>query len=668
MEPVCRNRMAVLVLGVAVLASAIGVRLYSLQIRSSDRWRERALSQHQRQVEVDPPRGLILDRHGRELAVSLETESLFAHPARVKQPQRAAALLAPVLAQPSRSILAKLTSDKPFVYLSRFMEPEEARRVRQLDLIRGDNPAFGLLPESRRYYPRGKLAVHVTGFATIDGVGVEGIEKQFDEELRGDPRVYLVTQDGLHRGLRRLAGGPTRSPMDIVLTLDLVLQHILERELDRAMTETGAASASAVMLDPATGQILALANRPTVDPARYGQSKPEERINRAVVHQYEPGSTFKVVPMAAALEREAIRSGELVNCRNGVLRLGDRLIHDVSAHNLLSAKEVLEKSSNIGMIEITGRLPPATLWEMIDRFGFGRRMGIELPGEASGSLRPVQEWNAYSYASLAFGHEIAVTTLQMASALAAIANGGLQVQPRIVLGQRDAAGQLHPLAPAESRRVMSSRSARELVSMLEGVITQGTGKRAKVEGYRLAGKSGTARALVGGKYSTTEFVASFGGFGPVGAPKLTVLVVLERPRGALHQGGEVAAPVFGRIMTDALAHLRVPADEELRLVEEAPPAMAATDPMDLAEPARRRQPTGPGQMPDLLGLGLRDAIRRLSLRGYRVRFEGHGLVAAQNPPAGSPLEAGATCQALLREPTPDKAVSSRPLLAVRKSR
>jgi len=567
METHVRRRVTLLLLGVLALAVGIGARLTYLQVFCCHKLRGRASIQHWREIEVPATRGAVLDRQGRELALSLKTESLFAHPRRVKDPEKAARLLAPILGRRRSEVLKLLRSDKTFVYLGRFLEPQQAAQVRALDLPVGETEPFGFLPSSKRYYPRGKLAVHVVGFANIDGQGVEGVEKQHDYELRGDPTIYLVLQDGLNGRVRqKTIDPPDKRPRDVVLAIDASLQHIVERELDRAMRETRADAASGILVDPATGQILALANRPAADPNHYGRASDAQRINRAVVHQYEPGSTFKIVTMASALEHGKVRPDQLFNCEQGSYLFRGRRIRDIGRNGTLSARQIFEKSSNVGMVKIVHRIDPHDLRDTISRFGFGSRTGIELPGELSGSLYPVAKWSAQSQPSLAFGYEIGVTVLQMAQALSVVANDGVRVPTRLVLGVRDADGRLNRLQPPEPYRVIDSAAVRQLTTMMEGVVQRGTGTRARLPGYRIAGKSGTARKLIDGRYSESDYVVSFGGFGPVSRPRLVGLVVVDTPRSAT-TGGVVAAPVFRRIMEDALVYVRAPAD--------GPPAMVA---------------------------------------------------------------------------------------------
>jgi len=649
MEPGVTSRIRLLFLAVSIMALVVGARLVVLQVFRCEDLRARASFQHRREIQVPATRGAIVDRNGRELAVSLKTESLFAHPRRVGDPREAARLLAPIVGLTEDQILVRLRSDKPFAYIHRFLEPEQARAVRDLDLPVGINEPFGFHPSFKRYYPRGRLGVHVVGFANIDGKGVEGMEARFDSDLRGEPTSYIVLQDGQNGLLRqKILRAPERTPRDVVLSIDLVLQHAAERELDRAMSHSGARAASAVLMDSATGQILALANRPAADANHYGQACAEAKINRAVVHEYEPGSTFKIVSMAAVLEQDKVRPGDRFDCENGLLITGRRRIRDSSPHDMLSALDIMVKSSNIGMVKIARRIESPQLRQTISRFGFGARTGIELPGERAGSLRPIAEWSDYSHDSLAFGHEIGVTVVQMASAFAVVANDGIRIPPRLVLGLADTDSIERSDSP-RSHRVISSSTARLLTSMLEETVARGTGTNADLPGYRLAGKTGTAQKLVDGSFSETEYMASFGGFGPVSSPRLVGLVVLDTPDGDRRHGGQVAAPVFARIMESALRYLRVPGDEEIPTVVGT---KVATREVSQPRPrAMANRGESPGAVPDLRGLSMREAISTITSRGYRPQVVGTGFVVEQHPAAGTLLARDEPCRVRLEEPS-----------------
>jgi cell division protein FtsI (penicillin-binding protein 3) len=667
MAATTRLRIVVLALIVGCVAFAIGFRLYQLQVIRCKRLQQRADDQHRSRLVVPANRGAIVDRHGRLLALSEQTRSLYAHPDRVENPETVAKQLAPLLDISRAEILRRLRSDSPFVYLQRFLDDETAERVIDLELPMGGAGAFDFQPEPRRVYPRGSLAVHIVGVATIDGNGVEGIEKVYDEDLKGDPTIYLFIRDAHSRGTREPISTPIKKPSDVVLSIDVVLQHIVERELDLAMRGTRAVAASAVLVDPVRGEVLALANRPAASANRFGRAGKRAKRNHAVVDRYEPGSTFKIVPMAAALELGKIRSDQGIFCENGVYRTGGRVIHDVSPKGTLTPKQIMTKSSNIGMVKITETMTPEELHSAIVRFGFGSRTGVELPGESAGQLRDPSEWSGFSQASIAFGQEIDVTVLQMAAAFAAIANDGVLAPPRVVLGTRDPEGRLHRSPTTPPRRVIRSETAQALGSMMENVVRNGTGRRAAIAGYRVAGKSGTAQKpdLNGGGYSKTDLVASFGGFAPADEPRLVLLVVIDSPRGEEHGGGQVAAPVFGRIMAEALRYLRVPSEDS-----SAPRATVGRQALLTAAPGPgwpsrdAPRPVGarePGVVPDVRGFILRDAAAMLAAHGYGARVQGVGVVRTQQPAPGSKLQRGASCTLRLRKPaTTERTDANRP--------
>ena len=643
------QRLWALALVVACLAGGIGWRLFQLQVAHRDVLRARANNQHVKRVEVPATRGAIVDRNGVELAVSLDTDSLYAHPHRVTDARAAAKALAPLLGKSRGQLLSRLQSDKRFVWLGRFLDPDTAASVRALDLNADSPRAFGLLPEPRRHYPRGTLAAHVVGYATIDGEGVAGIEGRYDDELAGLPTSYLVQQDGRNRRVRLPVPQSVKQPRDIVLSIDTVLQHIVERELVHAVESTGARAASAVLLDPATGQILALANYPVADPNHWGRASHQQRVNRAIVHFYEPGSTFKMIPMSAALELETVSLRERFHCENGIYKLGARRIKDISPNGLLTPPEILAESSNIGMVKIASTLEPRSLSQYIRAYGFGQKTGIELPGESPGLYRHESRWSDFTQASLSFGQEIGVTVLQMASAIGSIAYDGVIVPPRVVLGTRSADGEMRPAPKTKPRRVIDPITAERIRIMMEGVVEDGTGARAAVPGYRIAGKSGTAQIAVDGKYSETDYMASFGGFGPAHDPRVVGLVVLDSPRGEWIHGGQVAAPVFAEIMGAALRHLRAPYDDPPIFVERGRPdealvASASSRSNTLARPVRS------GVVPELYGLGIREALVRLNASQMTCQIRGKGVVLRQYPAAGTQLTVGEPCRLVLGEP------------------
>jgi cell division protein FtsI/penicillin-binding protein 2 len=658
-----RTRVALVVGGLALFASAVALRLVTLQIVESDHRRPRARRQHEEVIEVGGQRGSILDRNGRELAVSINTQSLYAHPSRVKDPDRMARLLAPYLARPESELRTLLHSEASFVWLKRRIDPVQAKSIAELDPQIGRGGPFGFQEEPKRFYPQGALAVHVVGFADLDQHGIEGIEKKFDDVLQGDSTKYLAVKDAKGQMLLQQLRPPAKRSEDVVLTVDLVLQHVVERELDRAMEETGAKAASAIVLDPKTGQVLALANRPTIDPLTYGKGPAEGRRNRAIEGVYEPGSTFKVVSASAALERGTVTPEQRFDCTK--YTVGDKTYTDVHRFAVLSVREIFEHSSNVGMVQVGHTVPREALRETIVNFGFGRRTGIELPGERNGNITSLAHMSLNTPPAFAIGYEVDVTPLQVAQAYAAIANDGVLIPARIVLGTRDENGSLTPAEAPEPHRVVSPRTAATMTNLMEGVVLRGTGQNAQISGYHIAGKTGTAKkVLPGGRgYTFNEYYASFGGFGPLRDPRLVAFVVLDTPRGSFFYGGQVAAPVFERIVADGLTYLRVPPDgdpwearrDELK-AEADKKAKAAgkkrvkPEMRDDETPTDIVLATSAGQVPDVRGKTVREAIAAVVARGYRAHVDGEGVVVRITPPAGSALPAGEACALHLGDP------------------
>jgi len=666
-----RARVVTLVAGVTLAGTIVALRLVQLQVVEADRLKARALRQHQQVIEIPGRRGSIRDCKGREFAVSVTTSSLYAHPQRIKDPDKIAARLAAALDRPASEILALLRSDQPFVWIERRLEPKTAQAVRDLGPPVGKGQAIDFQEEPKRFYPQGRLAIHIVGATDIDQHGIEGIEKRFDDVLQGDPTRYLAARDAHGTMLLQKLAAPLKPSEDVVLTIDFVLQHVVERELDRAMADTGAKAGTALLLDPKTGHVLALANRPTVDAGSYARSRPDDRRDRAVTDGYEPGSTFKIVSASAAVEAGSVTPEQRFNCSH--YTVAGKSYTDVHKFGVLSLREILEHSSNVGMVQVGSSIPRETLRKTVLDFGFGRRTGIELPGETRGTVPSIGRMSATTPAAMSIGYEVLVTPLQVASAFATLANNGVAVPPRVVLGTRDEDGVFRPSEPPETRQVLSTRTATTMTNMLEGVVLRGTGENAKVSGYHLAGKTGTAKkAIPGGLgYTTNEYFASFGGFGPLRAPALVGFVLLDTPHGSFIYGGQIAAPVFARIMADAFAYLRIPPDDDpWKAHDEELKAQAAKDAKAKAEAARRRkgkkpdvadQPggddaapvvaAGPGQVPDLRGKSAREAVAALVSRGYRARIAGEGVVVAQAPPAGTALATGEACLVSLGAPT-----------------
>lgn len=692
--PTSQSRRARLVLLVAIVALglvSVGARCAHLQLVRASALLEQARSQQEKAITLDPHRGPILDRNGKELALSLAVDSIFADPTEVGDAAAGAARrLAPVLALKAAEVRERLEDDRHFVWLKRKVTPDVRRRVEALG-IKG----IGFVRESRRYYPKRGLAAHVLGACGMDNQGLAGLEFAYDTAIQGTPGRIQFLRDG--RGGRVL----DRSRVDpvagtgLVLTLDEVIQHIADRELDTAMTEFSPVGASVVVLRPQTGEVLALASRPGFDPNGYSEAREESRRNRAVSDYYEPGSTFKVVTAAAALDAGRVRPNEVIWCENGSIVVGKhRFKEDRLPYGNLTFTEVLAKSSNVGAIKVAARLRGQEFLGYIRAFGFGRKSGIELPGESPGMLREVADWSGLSQASIAMGQEIGATPLQLATAMGAIANDGVYVKPFVVGATIDPRGRRLPARPAladTSRRVIDAATARALRRMLQSVTIDGTGKAAAVPGYTVGGKTGTAQKIdASGHYSHGRYVSWFAGFVPAEDPALVIVVMVDEPRGPKFHGGDVAAPVFARVALPTLQYLAVPTDGEVPLLfdravqaslhdrhlprggERALPAVrisqrpvvardrrpapgrstevAAASLASLSMPSLTREQAraahqadtdSPPAMPEVNGLSLRQASEALAAAGLVCRTERSGShVIRQEPDPGVPVSGG----------------------------
>ena len=540
-----------------VWMAAVLARLSYLQLFCYSEYLAKAQHQQQRMFEISPQRGTIYDRQGRELAVSLPVDSVFADPAEISDVEIVARLLSHVLDLPADDLETKIRGARTPVRLARKLSPETVGRITDMNL-RG----VFFQKENRRVYPQRELAAAVLGYVDVDEKGIGGIEYSLDKQIRGQPGRILVMADGRRRWYDRRgsAGGPGAS---VALTLDETIQYIAEKELARAIAQTHAKDGVVVVQDPNSGELLAVASAPTFDPNTPGASSDEARMDRAVVAAYEPGSTFKVLTVTGAIEHGVATPNDLVDCQMGSILVGGRVIHDWHSFGVLSVRGILENSSDVGAIKLALRLGAPRFYDTIRAFGIGQPTGIELPGENRGLLRPLENWSANSIGSLAMGQEVSVTPVQIISAISAVANGGTLYRPRIVREIRGAAPGFAP--GAEPRQVTDARTAAQVREMMEAVVLEGTGKPAQLEGYTAAGKSGTAQKIdpATGRYSASQYVASFVGFAPVNNPVVTILVVLDSPVGP-HHGGEVGGPVFKRVAEQVLAYLDTPHDVPAR--------------------------------------------------------------------------------------------------------
>ncbi|MDT8441646.1 MAG: penicillin-binding protein [Desulfuromonadales bacterium] len=614
-------------------------RAFDLQVLHGEEWRGRAERQHQKTVPMTPQRGTIFDRNGAELAVSIEVDSIYAEPVRIDDPAGAATRLAKTLGLTAKELRKKLSGDKSFVWLKRQVTPKESEQVRQLTLA-----GVGVVREHQRFYPNAGLAGHLLGFTGVDPKGLEGLELAYDKQILGRGGYLVMGRDAFGRGLGSSTPqiqGASRGH-DLYLTVDKNLQHIVERELLAGLRAAKAKAATALMIEPATGKVLAMASYPEFNPNSISEYRPAQWRNRAICDSYEPGSTFKVVLMAAALNEGLVGPGQHFDCENGSFRVGGRTIRDHKKFADLTTTEIIKYSSNIGSAKIGKLLERETFYKYIRDFGFGGHTGIDLPGEVSGILSAPNRWFEIDLAAISFGQGISVTPLQLATAVSAIANGGYLMEPFVVDRVVDSQGALvRQVQPKVVRRVISRDVARTVTQMMVTTTEEGgTAIRARVPGYRVAGKTGTAQKVdaVTGGYSVDKRVASVIGFLPADDPKVTILVVLDEPSNGVY-GGVLAAPVFARIAAQTMQYLKVAPGQSGRGDDVPPPLDRLLVSGDLGESPRIQPVEVAGSdgpvMPDFYGMTYRQVLNLMGERQLNVSFRGHGRVVEQSHRAGS---------------------------------
>ncbi len=621
-------------------------RLVQLQIFRYGDLQQHAIRQQQRTIEVAPKRGIIYDRQGHELAMSILVDSVFAVPSEIPDQATAAALLGRILKLDPGELRARLQASHTFTWVARKVDADTAERIRSLNL-RG----IYFQKEPKRFYPKRELAAQILGYVGMDDEGLSGIERAYDERLQGRPGRMLISVDARKRWFGRVEREPEPGE-NVVLTVDEGIQYIAEKELEAAMKETHAAAGTVIVQNPHTGEVLALANRPTFNPNWSRGMKPEQLKNRAVSDIYEPGSTFKIVTLSAALDQKLTTPDEMVDCQMGSIVVGGRRIRDHKPFGVLKVSDVLARSSDVGAIKVGLRLGEERLDRYIRAYGFGSQTGIELPGETRGLTKPVSRWSKVSIGAISMGQEIGVSPLQLVSMVSTIANDGVWTAPRIVAATTEprSTPQTVVFHPAQQRRVVSPLTAAEMRHLLEGVVENphGTGKKAVLEGYTSAGKTGTAQKVdpATGTYSRTKYIASFAGFAPVNNPVVTVVVILDSPVG-LHQGGQVSAPVFQRVAQQVLAYLHAPHDLDLPKQRQLLLARREVEEDDLAESS-----------PDRLGepLEMADSPRPASAPQPAPQ----GPAVAQIEPAADLVRDLAPPEAMPSPPTPSDATLPLP--------
>ncbi len=547
-----RRNEAVFLVFFIFLLLCIG-RLFYIQFFRSSHLASLANKQHNQLVELEPRRGAIYDCNLKMQAFNMSLDSLYAVPNSIKDKESVIDKLMPILGTDRAYLKDRLYRSKAFIWLARKLTPEKSEAIKKSN-IKG----LGFMKETKRIYPNSYLASHIIGFSGMDNVGLEGAERDFNQYLSGMPGWAIFLRDAR---LKKLDIWEKMvlpvDGLDLVLTVDEVIQYVAERELDKAFKSSRAKSASVIVMDPHTGRILAMASRPTYDlNSRSGVSKDSMR-NRAICDLFEPGSVFKIVTASAALEEKKVTEEDVFFCENGAYRVGGRILHDHQSHGNLTFRQVIEESSNIGTVKVAMLLGPDTVYRYLKSFGFGSKLGFDLSGEISGMIRPVRQWSKTSITAIPIGQEVGVTALQLASAISVIANGGQLMKPYIVDSVRDNQGQIiKQNKPTLIRKVISLDTAMRIKKILTGVVEEGTGRMAKVSGFSAAGKTGTAQKLEpNGAYSHTKFVASFIGFAPAEDPLLAIVVTVDEPRGS-YFGGVVAAPVFKNIAGDVIRYLK----------------------------------------------------------------------------------------------------------------
>lgn len=673
-------------------------RLYWLQVAKHDYYMAKARENQQLRLETMASRGAIVDRNGKDLALSVLFDSVFVDQRLLKDDEsrrNVARTLAPVLEIGEAELVKQVTGNSGFVFLARKLDPEKARAIREV-VAKNSIKAIGFKKEMQRFYPNESLAAAVLGYVGAENKGQAGLEQSQNNYLDGKSGSIELERDGRNQAYERREN-PAIGGATVTTTIDSAMQHKIETLLTEAVKRHNAKGAYAVVMDVATGEVLALANAPSFNPNERPKSNGEDRHNRAISWPYEPGSIFKMITYAAAFEEGKVQLDEKLNCGNGEIRFGPRVIHDTHAYGVQQTPDAFAKSSNVCAIRLAQRLGKEKFAEYISLFGFGNKTGIELPAESKGIVRPAQKWNFDSIGSVAIGQEVSVTMMQIAAATGAIANKGVWVQPHVVKEVIGADGKLSYQAKPVTRQVVSQQTAENMSVLMQRVVTHGTARHAiQLASYTAAGKTGTPqKAERGHGYARGKFMPSFAGFVPATDPKFVIVVMVDEPVGA-HQGGSVSAPVFNMIAQIALGDFAIPPDakgfhEALAALSDRYEAKAAEDEanedkleqnvapsqpetvaalpapqtsasremlsQNIAPNAARKQkptptpqpkqalPSGPSaMMPDLRGKGLRSVIQACSQLSLNVRPKGSGVVVKQWPAPGARVRAGEDCK------------------------
>ncbi len=648
------------------------MRLVQLQILKHREFVELANQRQQVIRSIFAPRGIIYDSHMDELATNVTVSTVVAEPQRIKDIPAAAQSLASTLHLNPRELLNKLRDParKMFMVVKRRISPQEEALIESLGLS-----GIYLMDESMRAYPNCELACQTLGFVNMNGDGGAGIELQYDRQLKGEDGLFSFNVDARRRSFRVKVEKPPVQGHSLVLSIDKSIQYIADRELAAGVKKARGSAGVAIVMEPESGRILALSNYPQFNSNTYNKYKPDLWRNRAVSDLFEPGSTFKVVVAAAALEAGLARPNEVIDCQMGSIIIGNHVFHDHKPYGLLTFSEILEHSSNVGAAKLGLRLGKQPLYQALRTFGFGSKTGVDVPGEILGLVRDWHDWSGLSIGAISFGQEVGVTSIQILTAINAIANGGYLVRPSIVDRIIDENGELVTIRAPELKRIISQQTAEAISQAFEGVVLRGTGRRAVLEGYRAAGKTGTAQKIVDGQYSKTKYLASFVGFAPLPNPRLSILVQIDEPKESIY-GGEICSPIFQKIAQEALLQLRIPPDKTLVTPEFNPtladysledylPSDSAIRPLAaLNEDAvdEYQQPktlfvqvgVKTVEMPNFQGMAKRSVLDRCMELKIYLQSSGSGVAVFQSPPPGTKIPIGDICRVTFARGNPDE--------------
>ncbi|MCZ6790490.1 MAG: penicillin-binding transpeptidase domain-containing protein, partial [Candidatus Dadabacteria bacterium] len=607
------------------LFAMVSVKALELQILDRERAFKIARKQHHGTSTLLPRRGKIFDRNGKELAVNIDVKSIYANPKKVTKPSETAKILSEKLNLSQKKILNRVSSDKSFVWIKRLADSESVEELQNLDIT-----GLGYIPEPKRIYPNGHLLGQVIGITDVDSIGIEGIEYRYDRLLTGKTRKITLKRDA--RG-HKILNDPSEiqeidqyktSGHDIVLTIDSQIQYIVERQLKEGIEEVGGEKGMAIIMNPETGEVLAMASYPFLDPNNFSKFPEVNRRNLPIWYAHEPGSTMKVFLASSALDDKKVNPNSKFNCENGRRKIGSAVIRDIKPRGTLTVAEIVKYSSNIGASKIGELLGRDKYYKYLNKFGFGKTTGIGLPGESSGILAAPRKWGPIELATISFGQGISVTSLQLVTALSAIANGGYLMKPYVIEKIVGPDGNvIEQNSPEVVTRVISYDTSYQMKQIMQGVVENGTGKKAQIPGFSVAGKTGTAQIPnpKSGGYYSNRYIASFIGFAPVEDPEIVMVVVVEAPRKKTH-GGSVAAPIFKQIAEKVLFHMGISPKKVL---------------------------VGMTVMPDLSGMSVRDILKWSEEEGVKVKVKGSGFVTNQQPLPGDLIKEGMVCSIELKQ-------------------